>query len=177
MSVLALLAACGGGGSGGGGGASNPPTANAPPPPPPAGNACSVGARQQWAEAQIDEWYLFPETLPANRSAAGFATVSAYIDNLTATARAQGRDRFFTYLTSIAAENAFFQQGANAGFGIRLAIDSANQRLFVSEAFEGAPALAAGIDRGTEILAIGTSSADLRTISQIIAEDGQAGLT
>nr|WP_245953898.1 S41 family peptidase [Parasphingopyxis lamellibrachiae] len=177
LSVLALLAACGGGGSGGGGGASNPPMANAPPPPPPASSACSVSARQQWAEAQIDEWYLFPETLPANRSPTGFATVSAYIDNLTATARAQGRDRFFTYLTSIAAENAFFQQGANAGFGIRLAVDSANQRLFVSEAFEGAPALAAGIDRGTEILAIGTSSADLRTISQIVAEDGQAGLT
>ncbi len=173
---MALLAACGGGSSGGGG-ASTPPTANAPPPPPPASTACSVSSRQQWAEAEIDEWYLFPETLPANRSPAGFATVSAYIDNLTATARAQGRDRFFTYLTSIAAENAFFQQGANAGFGIRLAIDSGGQRLFVSEAFEGAPALAAGIDRGTEILAIGTSSSDLRTISQIIAEDGQAGLT
>lgn len=173
LSALALLAACGGGG---GGNTSAPPTANAPPPPP-ASNACSVSARQQWAGAQLDEWYLFPETLPANRSPAGFSTVSAFIDNLTATARAQGRDRFFTYLTSIAAENAFFQQGANAGFGIRLAFDNVGQRLFVSEAFEGAPALAAGIDRGTEILAIGTSSSDLRTISQIIAADGQAGLT
>jgi len=176
LSALALLAACGGGG-GGGSNASAPPTANAPPPPPSTSNACSVSARQQWAETQLDEWYLFPETLPANRSPAGFATVSAYIDNLTATARSQGRDRFFTYLTSIAEENAFFQQGANAGFGIRLAIDSSGQRLFVSEAFEGAPALAAGIDRGTEILAIGTNSSDLRTISQIIAADGQAGLT
>lgn len=178
LSAFALLAACGGGGSGGNT-ASAPPTAGPPPPPPPppANTACSVTSRQQWAEAQLAEWYLFPETLPANRSPAGFATVSAYIDNLTATARAQGRDRFFTYLTSIAEENAFYEQGANAGFGIRLAIDSGGQRLFVSEAFEGAPALAAGIDRGTEILAIGTSNADLRTISQIIAEDGQAGLT
>ncbi len=175
LSVLALLVGCGGGGSSGGGATPAPPSAGTPPPP--ASTACSLSSRQQWAEAQLDEWYLFPETLPANRSPAGFATVSAYIDNLTATARAQGRDRYFTYLTSIAAENAFFQQGANAGFGIRLAIDSSGQRLFVSEAFEGAPALAAGIDRGTEILAIGTSSADLRTISQIIAEDGQVGLT
>ncbi|QLC26961.1 peptidase S41 [Parasphingopyxis algicola] len=178
MSALALLAACGGGSGGSGASsAAPPPSASAPPPPPPASSPCSVTARQQWAEAQIDEWYLFPETLPGNRSPAGFATVSAYIDSLTATARSQGRDRFFTFLTSIAEENAFFEQGANAGFGIRLSYDSAARRLFVSEAFEGAPALAAGIDRGTEILAIGTSSADLRTVSEIVSAGGSAALT
>ncbi|WP_299328819.1 S41 family peptidase [Parasphingopyxis sp.] len=171
---MALLAACGGEG----GGTPSPPIAGpAPPPPPPSNSACSISQRQQWAEAQIDEWYLFPETLPANRDPSGFATVTAYIDNLTATARAQGRDRFFTFLTSIAEENAFFQQGSNAGFGIRLAYDSANRRLFVSEAFEGAPALAANIDRGTEILAIGTSSANLRDVSDIAASGGSAALT
>ena len=132
--------------------------------------------RQDWAAAQLNEWYLFPETLPANPNPAGFTTVGAYIDFLTAVARAQGRDRFFTYLTSIAEENAFFASGATAGFGIRLAVDLAQRRLFVAEAFEGAPALAAGIDRGTEILAIGTSSADLRTVSSILASEGSAGL-
>ena len=49
---------------------------------------------------------------------------------------------------------------------------SCARRVFVSEAFEGAPALAAGIDRGTEILAIGDSAATLRTVSDIIAADG-----
>ncbi|MEO1169687.1 MAG: S41 family peptidase [Pseudomonadota bacterium] len=180
LSVLALLVSCGGDGGGGGGSGSTPapPIAGpAPPPPPPANSACSISERQRWAEEQIDEWYLFPETLPANRDPSGFATVTAYIDSLTATARAQGRDRFFTFLTSIAEENAFFQQGSNAGFGIRLAYDSANRRLFVSEAFEGAPALAAGIDRGTEILAIGTNSSDLRSVSDIAASGGSAALT
>jgi carboxyl-terminal processing protease len=43
--------------------------------------------------------------------------------------------------------------------------------------FEGAPALAAGIDRGTEILAIGTSAADLKTVDSIIAAEGSAGIT
>ena len=115
--------------------------------------------------------------MPANRDPSGFATVTEYINFLTATARAQDRDRFFTFLTSIAEENAFFQQGANAGFGIRLSYDSVNQRLFVSEAFEGAPALNAGIDRGTEILAIGTSSADLQTVADIVASGGASALT
>lgn len=181
LSVLALLSACGGGG----GSSSPPPTSGdpigvtpPPPPPPPSSQApagCSVRARQDWAGAQINEFYLFPETLPANRTPTQ-STVEEYIDFLTATARAQGRDRFFTYLTSIKEENAFFASGSSAGFGIRLSLDSAGRRLFVSEAFEGAPALAAGIDRGTEIVAIGTTASDIRTVNAIIAAEGTAGL-
>ncbi|WP_255454654.1 S41 family peptidase [Parasphingopyxis sp. CP4] len=173
---MALLTACGGE-SGGNNAGGTPPTAGTPPPPPPANAACSTLDRQQWAEAQIDEWYLFPETLPANRDPSGFATVRDYIDSLTATARSQGRDRFFTFITSITEENAFFQSGSNAGFGIRISYDDAGQRLFISEAFEGAPALAAGVDRGTEILAIGTSASDLRTISEIVAAGGPSAIT
>ncbi|MFN2259980.1 MAG: S41 family peptidase [Parasphingopyxis sp.] len=177
LSAAILLAACGGGGGGGGGGSSSPPTTGGTPtPPPPTGSACSLGARQDWAEARIDEWYLFPETLPANPSSAGHATVQSFIDYLTATARAQGRDRFFTYITSIAEETAFYEQGANAGFGIRLSYDVEAGRVLISEAFEGAPALAAGLDRGTEILAIGTNSGNLRNVSDILAEDGAAGV-
>ncbi|MEM8696351.1 MAG: S41 family peptidase [Pseudomonadota bacterium] len=178
LSALALLASCGGGSSGGGGGsaAPSPPTTVAPPSPP-TGDPCSIGQRQQWAEAQLDEWYLFPETLPANRDPSGFATVSAYIDNLTATARSQGRDRFFTFLTSIAEEDAFFQQGANAGFGIRLSLDEAGQQLFVSEVFEDTPADAEGIVRGTQILEIGTNPSNMRTIPEILDAGGPAALT
>ncbi|NNC73033.1 MAG: peptidase S41, partial [Sphingomonadaceae bacterium] len=142
-------------------------------------STCSLSARQNWAAAQLDQFYLFPETLPAaaNRNPAGFSTVNDYVNSLTATARAQGRDRFFTFLTSIAEETAFFESGSNAGFGVRLSIDEAGQRVFISEAFEGAPALEAGIDRGTEILAIGTTAQNLRTVSAIIAADGTDGIS
>ena len=134
--------------------------------------------RQNWASAQIREWYLFPETLPAkSRSGALSRTVDAYIDALTANARALRRDRFFTYLTSIAEENAFLGSGSSAGFGIRLSSDAVARRVFVAEAFEGAPALAAGIDRGAEIVAIGTNTANLRTVDAIIAAEGMAGVT
>ena len=173
VGILAMLSACGGGGTGGAStsgtstGASTTTTSS----------TCSLRSRQDWAAAQLNEWYLFPETLPAVFNPAGFATVSDYVDSLTSVARSQGRDRFFTYLTSIADENAFFASGSSAGFGIRLSSSASQQRVFVSEAFEGAPALAAGIDRGTEILAIGTSAADLRTVSSIIATEGTAGVT
>lgn len=173
LGILALLAGCGGSGGGGTAGA---PAAGVPTPPP-TGSTCSLRDRQDWAAAQLREWYLFPETLPASLDPAAFASVDAYIDALTATARAQGRDRFFTHLASIAEENAFFASGASAGFGIRLSYDTAQRRVFVVEAFEGAPALAAGIDRGTEILAIGTSTANLRTVSDILAAEGIQGVT
>lgn len=174
LGVAAMLSSCGGGG--GGGGSSNPPPNNPGGSTPPPVATCSVRDRQNWAAAQIREWYFFPETLPATLDPTPYATVDAYIDALTATARAQGRDRFFTYITSIAEENAFINSGQSAGFGIRLAIASST-RLFVTEAFEGAPGLAAGIDRGTEILAIGTSSANLRTVSSILSSEGSAGIT
>ena len=175
------LAACGGGGNGGGSGGSGstPPPIASPgtPTPPPTSDTCSLRSRQDWAADRLREWYLFPETLPGDLNPANFATVQAYVDALTANARALRRDRFFTHITSIAQENAFFSSGSNAGFGVRLATDTAARRLFISEAFEGAPALNAGIDRGTEILAIGESESNLRTVSAIIAAEGSAGVS
>lgn len=179
LAIAALLSGCGGGSSSpapGGPPTGGTPAPPPPPPPPPPSAGCSVRERQNWVAAQMNEWYLFPETLPADRTPTQ-ATVGEYLDYLTATARAQGRDRYFTYLTSIAEENAFYASGSSAGFGIRLATDAAARRVIVAEAYEGAPALQAGIDRGTEILAIGTSAANLRSVSDIIAAEGTRGIS
>ncbi len=143
VGLIALLSGCGGGGGDGGSG-----TSGAATPTPTAAAGCTLTERQNWAAGQLREWYLFPDLLPASLSPAGYSTVDDYIDALTATARSQRKDRYFTYLTSIAGENAYYSGGASGGFGIRLSYDNANRRVFVSEAFEGAPALAAGIDRG-----------------------------
>lgn len=175
LALVAILSSCGGGGGGGGtgGGGGSPPTGSVPPPPPPpTASACSLSARKDWAAAQLKEWYLFPETLPTGLNPASYASVEDYIDALTATARAQRRDRFFTYLTSIKEENAFYNSGSSAGFGIRFSYDTSQNRVFVSEAYEGAPALAAGIDRGTELLAIGTSAGNLQLVSALMASGG-----
>jgi len=179
LGMAAVLSSCGGGGGGGNGGsiavvpAGTPtPTASATTP----ANGCTLAARQAFVDAQMREWYLFPETLPASLNAAAYSTVQAYVDALTATARSQNRDRFFTYVTSIADENAYYQAGQTAGFGLRLSYPGGGQ-LLVAESFEGAPALAAGIDRGTQITGIGTSTANIRSVSDIIAAEGTAGIT
>jgi len=122
------------------------------------------------------EWYLFPETLPGVLNKASYGSLEAYVDALTATARAQGRDRYFTYLTSIAAENAYYQSGETAGFGIRLGFDDATLTLTVPEVFENSPADAAGIQRGARILGVGTSTGNVRTISAILNQSGTDGL-
>ena len=172
LAMAAMLSGCGGSDSG------NISTGGSTPSPTPtASTGCSLRERQDWAASQLREWYLFPDTLPATLSPAAYTTVDDYIDALTATARAQRKDRFFTYLTSIKAEDAYYASGSSAGFGLRFALDQSGRRLFAAEAFEGAPGLAAGIDRGTEIVAIGTTSTNLRTVSAIIAAEGTAGLT
>ena len=178
--ISALLSACGGGGGGSGGtiavanpGTSTGATGGTTAP----AAACTLRARQDWVLAQMREWYLYPETLPATLDPGAYSNVSDYLDALTATARGQRRDRFFTYITSIAQENAFYSSGQSAGFGVRLSYDTSANRVFVNEAFEGAPALAAGIDRGTELIAVGTTAGDLRTVASLMASGGPAAVS
>ncbi len=174
VALVAMLAACGGDDGGSNGGTAPPIGATpAPPPPPPSTTAgCSLRERQDWVNAQIRDWYLFPETLPASLSPAAYSTVDDFIDALTANARAQRKDRYFTYLTSIAEENAYYSSGSDAGFGIRFAVDSGARRLFVIESFETGPGYAAGIRRGTEVLGIGTGAGSVQSVSSLWASGG-----
>jgi carboxyl-terminal processing protease len=168
VAVSLALVACGGGGSSG----APPVQGGNTPTPTPTTSACSLSARQDFAKAVIDEWYLFPELVATGVNKASFSDVQGYLDALVAPARAQSRDRFFTYITSIREENAFFNSGSSAGFGIRLSYNTSGNRVFVIEAFEGAPGLAQGLDRGVELLAIGTSSGNLQTVSSLMASGG-----
>ncbi|MGB3795710.1 MAG: peptidase S41, partial [Alteraurantiacibacter sp.] len=121
LACLSMAASCGGGGS------STPtptPVATTPTPTPaPTSATCSLQNRQQFALDVLDEWYLFPNLLDRSVSASNFNNVQDYIDALVAPARAQDQDRFFSYITSIEEENAFFNEGSSAGFGFRLGYD------------------------------------------------------
>ena len=151
-SLLAIsLVACGGGGSSGGGGTVGGGGGSGGG----TSDTCSLSDRQDWVLGEMDEWYLFPGLLDTSVAKSSHSTVQSYINALVAPARAQDRDRFFTYITSIEEENDLINSGSNAGFGIRLTYDATAREVFVVEAFENAPAFAEGIDRGTQILAIG----------------------
>lgn len=153
------LAACGGGGGSSGGNSTVGGGGNTVD--------CSLGSRQDWTLGQLNEWYLFPSLLDQTVNKANYSSVQSYIDALVAPARAQQRDRFFTYITSIAEENALINSGSSAGFGIRLSYNQSTNQVFVVEAFENAPALAKGIDRGSEIVSI-----DGQSVGSLMASGG-----
>jgi carboxyl-terminal processing protease len=144
--LFTVLAACGGGGGDGGGGST--------------GGACGETARKQWVLDVVRDWYLYPETLPATVDLAAYATAEQLLDALTATARAQDKDRFFSYLTTRSAENSLFAEGEFVGFGFRNRTDDGN-RIFILDVFAGSPAADADLQRGDEVIAVdGVAVAD-----------------
>ena len=169
-SVLAIsLAACGGGDSGG---SQPPPTGGGGGGGGGGTDSCSLGARQDWALGVLNEWYLFPDLLDTTVNKANYSDVQSYIDALVAPARAQNKDRFFTYLTSIQEENDLINNGSNAGFGIRLLYDTTANRVFVAEAFETGPAFPEGFDRGTELISINGQS-----VASLMAAGGPSAVS
>jgi C-terminal peptidase prc len=141
--LTTLLAGCGSDGDGGDTGGAT--------------STCSEDAKKDWVLDVTREWYLFPETLPASVNLASFATAEELLDSLTATARAQGRDRFFSYLTTKSDEDSLLGEGQFTGFGFRNRTDSGN-RPFVLDVFEGSPAAEAGLQRGDEVVAVDQGS-------------------
>lgn len=168
-SLALLLGACGGGGDGGGA----PPVAGPSPAPSPSPTTgCSVSDQISFADDVLDEWYLFPNLLDNSVNPASFNTVQSFLNARVAPARAQSRDVGFTFATSIQEENELIASGSSAGFGIRLAYDTVNNRVFGIEAFENGNGFQAGFDRSSELLAIGTNASNLQTVSSLMASGG-----
>jgi len=174
--TLALaLAACGGGGP-----SEPPPTSGAPTPtpaPPPVAT-CALENQLAFADDVLEEWYLFPDFLDdtVDPDPADFTSVQAFLDAKTLPAQDAFFDRGFTFATSIEEENELRRSGSSAGFGVRLGYDDANRRVFILEAFENGTAFAAGLNRGTELLAIGTDTTDLQTVSELFAQGGRGAV-
>ena len=152
--LLVLLAGCGGGGGNGGDG--------------PTSTACTEGARKQFVLDVTRDWYLFDDLLPATVNVADFPDAESLLDHLTATAREQGKDRHFSYLTTPAAEDSLLGEGQFIGFGLRTRTDPVN-RPMILEVFEASPASDAGIARGDEIVAVDSGSGFV-PVSELLAD-------
>ncbi|AKM06272.1 S41 family peptidase [Pelagerythrobacter marensis] len=170
--LASSLVACGGGGGRNDSGSGGPTSGNPTPTPTSGTSECSLSARQDFVRAVLDEWYLFPDLIATGVNKADHTDLQSYIDALVAPARAQLKDRYFTYITSIAEEKAYYNSGSNAGFGIRLGYDTGSNRVFVIEGFEEGPGVPQGLDRGVELLAVGTSASTLQNISDLMVSGG-----
>jgi carboxyl-terminal processing protease len=124
----------------------------------------------------VSSWYLYPDLLPVQVDLDAFAGPADLLDGLTSRARAAGVDRFWSYTTTPAAQQAFFTEGTNVGFGVGLLTrtdGSGVGHLFVSQVYAGSAADLGGFRRGDEIVAIGT--ADPLTPASTLVADGTVG--
>jgi len=135
------------------------------------GGGCGVDAQKRFVLSVVEDWYLFQDLLPSSVNLNDYATADDLLDALTANARAQDKDRFFSFLTTDQAEQQFFGEGQAVAFGVgtelRAGSDSQHWRLFITKVEPQSPAAVAGFDRGDEILAIGTSPQDLISIDSL----------
>jgi C-terminal processing protease CtpA/Prc len=131
---------------------------------------CSVNAEKQFVLDLTPEWYLFLDLLPASINPDDYSSADDLLDALTAEARAQGKDRYFSFLTSAAGEDSFFGEGQVIGFGLRTLQRS--EQLFIAAVNAGSPAEASEFVRGDEILAIGTTPQNQQPVSELNAQPG-----
>jgi C-terminal processing protease CtpA/Prc len=149
--IATLIAACGGSG-----GSTT------------SGDACSAANQKNFVLDAARQWYLFQELLPASVNIDDFPTPGLLLDELTSNARADGKDRFFSYVTTPEADDSLLLEGQYIGFGFRTSL--LNDRLFVPDVYEGSPAGLAGLARGAEITHIDSGSGFV-PIGTILAAD------
>ena len=126
-------------------------------------NTCDVPLQIDFVEAVTDSWYLWYDEM-ANVDKAGYDSAQAYLDARLAPLIDEGRDRGFSYMTTITEDETSIRSGAYIGFGFRS--KSTSVGLFIIDVFESGPAWAAGVRRGMELLAVDTGNG-FETLEQL----------
>lgn len=136
-------------------------------------SGCGAPEQRAFVERAVREQYLYQDDLPDTASLASLETPAQVLEALTARARVAGRDRRFSTLTTVTADTGFLGAGEFIGFGVtfRRAADAAS--LTIVDVLERSPASAAGLVRGSVVLAIGSSASGLTPVAELLAtQDG-----
>jgi C-terminal processing protease CtpA/Prc len=138
--LAALALSCGGGGSsptspgtGGSTGSSN----------------CTTLGQCTFVRDVLQSYYYWYKQLPSP-DPASFSSPEAYLDAV----RYRPLDSSFSYITSKAANDAFYSDSQFIGFGLSYK-QTAPLELRLAQTFPGSPAAEAGMDRGDTLLTIG----------------------
>lgn len=129
---------------------------------------CSALSQTTFVRDTLDELYYWYRNLP-DVDPARAATPEAFLDAV----RFRPLDRVFSYVTSRAANDAFFSDSQFIGLGVTTS--QAGGELRVLQVFDGSPAAEAGLDRGTRIDTVdGVRAADLIAAGTLDAALGPA---
>lgn len=129
---------------------------------------CSVTSENLYVRAVLDQYYLWYRDLP-QVNPANYASPEAYLEAV----RYRPRDTSFSYITSRAANEAFYGDSQFVGFGISTQTNATELR--VLQVFPDSPASEAGLARGDHITEInGRSVQDLVTTGDIATAFGES---
>ena len=116
---------------------------------------CTVESQKTFVGAVAQDWYYWYNEL-ADINPDNYASAQSYLDALMApvTTDGTGRDPGFSYLTTVAEDEARFSSGTYYGFGFRYALVNEAPDFYFSDVFEEGPAYIAGLRRSQKLLAI-----------------------
>jgi len=122
---------------------------------------CSVGGQTGFVRGILQEYYLWNDQLP-DPDPESFPSPEAYLDAV----RFRPLDTSFSYITSKAAQDAFYSDSSFIGFGFSSSQTGAAE-VRITQVFPDSPASEAGLARGDRILEV-----DGRPIGEVIAAGG-----
>jgi carboxyl-terminal processing protease len=113
---------------------------------------CSTTSQNLWVRDQLSTYYYWYQFLPANVNPAGFNSPETYLEAV----RYRPIDNFYSYITSAAANDAFYNDSQFVGFGFRQ--EYMPDAIRVLQVYDDSPALEAGLSRGDRITTINGQS-------------------
>ncbi len=141
---------------------------------------CSVTSQNLWVRDQLNNYYYWYQFLPTNLNPASFTSPEAYLEAV----RYRPIDNSYSYITSAAANDAFYSDSQFIGYGFGQQTTTTEMR--VLQVYDGSPALEAGLARGdtvaqingqnvSSLIAAGTignafGASDIGVVSEIVFE-------
>ena len=109
---------------------------------------CSTTSQNSWVRDQLANYYYWYQHLPANVNPASFTSPELYLEAV----RFRPIDNTYSYITSAAANDAFYSDSQFIGYG--LSTQTLTSEMRVLQVYDASPALEAGLQRGDRITRI-----------------------
>ena len=123
---------------------------------------CSTASQNVWVRDQLNTYYYWYQHLPSNVSPANFNSPEAYLEAV----RFRPIDNSYSYITTAAANDAFYSDSQFIGFGFGQQTTTTEIR--VLQVYDASPALEAGLSRGDRITHVNGQSVESMVLNGTI---------
>jgi len=124
---------------------------------------CSTTSQNSWVRDQLSTYYYWYQHLPANENPASYPSAELYLEAV----RFRPIDNSYSYITSAAANDAFYSDSQFIGYGFGQQTTTSEIR--VLQVYADSPALEAGLERGDRITRINGQDVEAMITSGTIA--------